>query len=120
MGSETMPELITREAFDAGLRVFAIVAFVACLAVGAAWGARNGAAKRGLLLGGLCSLLAPLTYGLWLFYCHNVAYDPATGTAGLHRVSVLLMHIGVFAVIGIAIGLIAARATRRGPQPTKQ
>ena len=85
MGSETMPELITREAFDMGLKVFSIAVFVACLTTGAVWGARTGAAKRGLMLGGLSSLLAPLIYGLWLFYCHNVAYDPATVPPGSTR-----------------------------------
>ena len=108
-----MPELITQGAFAAGLKVALGIALVSCLVAGIAYGKRTGDIRRGALLGGLCSALAPLIYCLWLVYSRRIGYDPETGVAGLHRVSVFLTNLALFVAVGAAVGVIAALVARR-------
>jgi len=108
-----MEELITQEQFAAGLRVVLAVSFVGCWVVGVIAGWRQGAVGRGAIVGGLLSLLCPVVYGLWLLYAYLVRYNPVTGEAGLHKVSIFLLNLLIFAVVGGGIGLLAARISRR-------
>jgi len=72
--------------------------------------------KRGrMALGQAVALaaLGPLLYGAWRYYAWTVRYDPLTGYCGLHKVSVLLLNVGAFSVLGVVGGLVARRLGRQ-------
>jgi hypothetical protein len=73
--------------------------------------------RGGRLLSGCLALLGPLGWGLWVLYRARVAYDPASGIAGLHRVPVLLTNLLLFVVVGAVIGAALGWLVRRlGPK----
>lgn len=61
----------------------------------------------------LMGAVGPLSWLLWVVYRARIAYDPQTGIAGMHRVSVLLTNLALFVGIGAAIGVLAAVFNRR-------
>lgn len=99
-----MHEIINLAAFAKAILWLAIVLPVLGVVVGLA----TRAVVKGLAVG----LLGPLIYGLWLLYSHLIRYDPATGYCGLHRTSVLLLNVSLFAVVGIALGALYGRVFR--------
>ena len=55
------------------------------------------------------ALIGPVVYAGWVFCSWMVRYDPQTGYVGLHKVSVLLINVGVFVTLGIIAGLVARK-----------
>ncbi|MBD3177691.1 MAG: hypothetical protein GF320_21165 [Armatimonadia bacterium] len=107
------PEIITMEAF-------ATLWLIVCGLWTAGWLARAGLAlkrrDRPVAFPFLMAAAGPLAWGLWSLYRARIAYDPATGVAGMHRVSVLLTNLAIFLGAGLVIGILAAFALRR-PAP---
>lgn len=104
-------ELITQEQFGAALSVFCLVLLGVCVLVGLLRALQNRRWQvflPWLYAGGF----APLLYGLWTFYAWTVRYRPETGTAGLHRVSVLLADLLTFIAVGAGLGYLTARLFR--------
>lgn len=101
---DEMRPLLTIEQFVGWLRVAAIVWTCACAAGGAAWGARKGAATRGLVRGLALGALGPVIWGAWHYYHWMIRYDPQTGYVGLHKVWVLVVNLVVFVVVGVLVG----------------
>jgi hypothetical protein len=91
-----MHEIINLAAFAKAILWLAIILPVLGLVVGLV----TRAVVKGLAVG----LLGPLIYVLWLGYSYLIRYDPATGYCGLHRTSVLLLNVVLFALIGIILG----------------
>jgi hypothetical protein len=105
-----MHELITVAAFGRGLLVAAGAWMALCLVGAAVWPGQ----RRRLAL--VCAALGPLVYALWLGYCWTVRVDPQTGYVGLHRVSVFVVDLVAFVVIGAAVGWLIGRMARGGKQ----
>lgn len=57
-------------------------------------------AWRGFAVG----LLGPIIYLMWRLFSHLVRYDPETGEAGLHKVSVMALSALIFVVVGALLG----------------
>ncbi|MCE5240842.1 hypothetical protein LLH23_20455 [bacterium] len=117
-------EIVDLQQFAGAVRVLAMAVPVVAVLVGLIAGAARKRLAAGLLKGAAVGLLGPLVYGLWLMYSALIRYDPQTGTVGLHRVSVLLLNVAVFAVVGVLLGLTysrvfrAASVTDAPPDPT--
>ncbi len=104
---DDMREIVTREQVETLFRVAALVGPVVGLGIGSlvARAARIRAAIwRGLAIG----LLATLNYGLWRMYL--VIAD----RLGMDTVRNLVVNIVVFAVLGVAGGVLLALLARRG------
>ena len=65
----------------------------------------------------LPACLGPLAWCLWLVYRRTIAYNPESGLAGMHKVSVLLTDLALFAAVGVALGWAFARLQGRPPAP---
>lgn len=116
---EVPAELITVEAFSSLWMVFC-AAWTVVWVVVAALGLRRRSAN--VRVGLLMVVCGPVLWGLWLLYRARIAYDPETGVAGMHRVSVLLTNLLVFVAAGFGVGLLARLATRQAahrPPPEK-
>jgi len=105
-----MQELVTVEQAHQVLRALAWALPVAGLVIGLLAGAARGAAGRGAWQGLMVGLLGPLIFAMWLLYSYLVRYDPETGQAGLHSVSVLLLNALIYAVVGVMLGAFYRRA----------
>jgi hypothetical protein len=103
-------ELITQEAFA---RIWAAV----CVAWTLGWLVAAGIARlRGSshrLSPLIPACLGPLSWGLWLIYRRTIAYDPESGIAGMHKVSVLLGDFALFVAVGVAVGWVLGRLASR-------
>ena len=104
-----MEELVTVEQADAFFRALAWAGPLLGVLAGLIAGHLRGRLSHGLLQGLAIGLLGPLVFGLWLLYGHMVRYDPATGVAGLHRVSVHAIAALTFIVVGVVIGWVYRR-----------
>jgi hypothetical protein len=103
-----------REIIDEGTveKAFLALALVGPL-LGLAGGAWLGVARkrmrfyvpRGLAVG----CLGVLNWGLWRFYSYRVRYDPQSQYFGLEKVSVLVLNLLIFTLVGGIIGLLWAR-----------
>jgi hypothetical protein len=62
-------------------------------------------AKRGFAVG----LLGPIIYLMWRMFGYLVRYNPETGEAGLHQVSVMALSALVFVVVGALLGVFYRR-----------
>lgn len=117
-------EIVDLQQFAGAVRVLAMAVPVVAVLVGLIAGAVRKRMGAGLVKGVAVGLFGPIVYGLWLMYSYLVRYDPQTGTVGLHRVSVLLLNVAVFAVVGVLLGLTysrvfrAASVTDAPPDPT--
>ena len=86
---------------------------IAAPVIGLLWGVIAGrlhgdmanALKRGLAAG----LLGPIVLVMWKFYNYMVRYNPETGYVGLHRMSVYVVNVFIFAIAGVALGLLYSR-----------
>jgi hypothetical protein len=59
------------------------------------------------------AVLGPLGWALWSVYRARIAYNPETGMAGLHLVSVFLTNVLLFLCVGVVVGLVWGRIARR-------
>jgi len=107
-------EIVDLKQFACVVQALAIVVPVLAVLIGLIAGAARRRLAAGLGKGVAIGLLGPIIYGLWLMYNHLIRYDPQTGTVGLHRVSVLLLNVAVFAVVGVLLGLAYRRVFGRG------
>ncbi len=112
---DTWHELIDLRRFDALMRAVAVVLPVVGVLLGLLTGTLRKAVGEGLKRGVAFGLLGPLCYGLWRFFAWMVRYDPVTGYCGLHRVSVLLLNVVIFALVGIGLGVAYRRLLRPAP-----
>lgn len=112
-----MHEIIDLNKFALAIKWLAVVLPVLGLLIGVAIGAARKALVEGLAKGLAIGLIGPVIYGLWLVYSYLIRYDPATGYVGLHRTAVLWANIGLFAVVGIILGIIYGRVfVRNAPR----
>lgn len=108
-----MHEIIDLHKFALVIKWLAIVLPVLGVFVGGIWGMRKKALAEGLGKGLAIGLLGPVVFGLWLVYSWLIRYDPATGYVGLHRTAVLWVNVGMFAVVGVILGIIYGRLFMR-------
>ncbi|MBU0608366.1 MAG: hypothetical protein KKI08_10810 [Armatimonadetes bacterium] len=107
-------EIVDLDQFARAVGALAIALPVVAVLVGLIVGAARKNIVGGLGKGVAIGLLGPIVYGLWLMYRYNIRYDPETGYVGLHHVSVLLVNVAVFAVIGVLLGFAYRRVFGRG------
>ncbi len=77
--------------------------------VGAVWAARKGSVRTGLLRGLTIGLIGPLNLVLWR------VYNAITDRNGLDTVSNLAINLGLFVLVGAALGLVFGRSAREEP-----
>ena len=115
-----MHELIDLNKFDLIMRLVGIVGLPAGLLIGALLGQMRGRRRWYLSRGAALGLLGPIAYGLWCYYRWTVRLDPTTGYVGLHKFSVMLINVAVFATLGIILGLAYGRILRHpGESPAE-
>lgn len=102
-------ELITVEQFEP-LWLALCVVWTLVLACVALLRARRGGEWRPL---SALALAGPVGGALWFLYRARTAYQPETGIAGLHRVSVLLTNLVLFVAVGAALGILIGQLARR-------
>lgn len=105
-------EIVDIAQFARAIAAVAVIVPVLALLVGGIMGSRRGDLKRGLVKGAAIGALGPLVYVLWLLYSYLVRYDPQTGYVGLHRVSIMLLNVAIFLVVGVVLGLVFSRIFR--------
>lgn len=110
-------EIVDLAQFARVVQALAIIVPVVAILIGLIVGAARKRIVAGLIKGVAIGLLGPIIYGLWLMYNHLIRYDPATGYVGLHHVSVLLLNVAVFAVVGVLLGLAYSRVFRATVAP---
>lgn len=112
-------EIVDIQAVDRALLLLAVAAPMVCVLVGLLVGSVRGGpglqALRGLAVGAV----GPIVLGLWHYYRYMIRLDPETGYVGLHRMSVYLLNIAVFAAVGALLGALYVRlaARLRPPRP---
>jgi hypothetical protein len=99
-------ELIPTPVFSHWLIVAAGVILLGGLAVGWAWGRRNGAPRAGLARGLAAGLCGPAALGLWEIY--NALEDHF----GLDSVAALLINLLILLIAGAAAGAVFQRVWR--------
>lgn len=109
---DTWHELIDLNRFEALMRAVALVLPVVGMVLGLGVGLVRKTLRLALVRGVAFGLLGPIIYGLWRFFAWMVRYDPVTGYCGLHRVSVLLLNVVIFALVGIGLGFLYGRLLR--------
>ena len=102
------------ELVDLGMigRLFSIAAIAgpaAGLLIGGITGSRNKNVKRGMLFGLLWGLLGVLNWLLWR------TYNAITDRNGLDTVKNLVLNLALFVLVGVVIGICAARISRSKP-----
>jgi multisubunit Na+/H+ antiporter MnhB subunit len=105
-----MHELLDIATFEHLLIGACIALTVAGIVLGVVLRRRASIAPAGVAA---LALIGPVVYVGWVFYSWMVRYDPQTGYVGLHKVSVLLINVGVFVVLGIVAGLVARKVGTR-------
>lgn len=102
-------EIVDLQQFARAVQLLAAGIPLVAIIIGLIVGARRRNLAASLGKGVAIGLLGPLLYGLWLMYSYLIRYDPRTGYVGLHRVTVLLLNVAIFAVIGVVLGLVYRR-----------
>ena len=113
-------EIVDLQQFARIITGLAVALPVIAVLVGLIVGSMRRNVAGGLLKGLAIGLLGPIIYGLWLLYSHLIRYNPQTGYVGLHHVSVLLLNVAIFAVIGIILGLVYSRIFRASAPPSDE
>jgi len=108
-------EIVDLGQFARGVQALALAVPVVAILISLIVGAARKQIAAGLVKGVALGLLGPIIYGLWLLYSYNIRYDPKTGYVGLHHVSVLLLNVAVFAVVGVVLGFLYSRVFRAAP-----
>ncbi|MGC9320418.1 MAG: hypothetical protein ACP5KN_20460 [Armatimonadota bacterium] len=99
-----MREIVTVEQVESVLVALAWGLPIAGLAIGAIVGRVRGRAGRGAAAGLAFGMLGPIVWVMWLLYGYMVRYQPQTGRAGLHSVSVHALAALLFIVVGVLLG----------------
>jgi NhaP-type Na+/H+ or K+/H+ antiporter len=94
-------QLVIRIFLIAGI-VGPVLGLLAGFLLGRITGKSREYASKGLFFG----LFFTLNIFLYKFYSYMVRYDPETGYVGLHKVSVFLMNIGIFILLGLVLGFL--------------
>lgn len=111
-------ELVTVGAFAIAWAVACAAWTVLALAVGVALALRRR--NRGSLARWTAyACLGPIAWGMWELYRRRIAYNPDTGVAGMHLVSVLLTNILIFVAVGAVLGYLAGRFASRDRSGTR-
>jgi len=105
-------EIVDLQQFTRCLQALAIALPLIAVAVSVIVGVKKKHLGQSIVKGIVLGLWGPLIYALWLLYSFFVRYNPQTGEAGLHRVSVLLINVAIFAVIGVLLGFVYSRIFR--------
>lgn len=99
-----MREIVTLEQVESVLVALAWGLPAAGLVFGAIVGRLRGRAGRGAAAGLAFGMLGPIVWAMWLLYGYMVRYNPQTGRAGLHSVSVHALAALIFIVVGALLG----------------
>jgi hypothetical protein len=91
-------ELFTQADFQRWLLLAAVAVVVAGGVLGLVSRRSLGSARAALLRGGAVAALGPLALALWAVYNHF------EDRFGLDSVAALLINLGIFAVVGVAVG----------------
>lgn len=110
---DEMKEIIDARTAEYIIRAIAIGGPVAGLVIGSVVGMVRKRLVRKMLEGLGIGCLGILVWVMWVYYSWTVRYDPKTGYVGLHKVSVLLTNIVVFAAVGAAVGIVWGRVASR-------
>ena len=111
-----MHQLIDLARFDLVVLVIGLAGLPAGLIIGAILGQFRGNVGWYLTRGAALGLLGPILYGLWRYYRWMVRLEPEMGYVGLHKFSILLINLVLFAALGIIGGLVYGRILRRPPR----
>jgi len=103
VGAE-LKEIVDLAQVDAVMLYLAVAAPVLGLLIGAIAGGVQGRLLTGLGRGLAFGMLGPIVLVMWRLYRYMVRYDPATGYVGLHKLSVFVLNVCIFAAVGIALG----------------
>lgn len=99
-------EIVDLERVDTVIVLIAVAAPVLGLLIGALWGRARKAMETGVTRGLAFGLLGPVVLVMWRVYKYMVRYDPESGYVGLHKISVLLINVALFALVGVLLGVI--------------
>ncbi len=94
---------------DAVGRLFAVLAVVLPLVgtvVGALWGGKHGAVRRGALIGFAVGCLGIVNWLMWTLY------NALTKQNGLDSVRNVVVNLILFVAVGLGIGVLAGRVMR--------
>jgi len=107
-----MREIVSPEQAEAIVRALAVALVGAGVVGGAVASAFVRPRRAAPSAGGLIALAGGLVYVLWAIY------DAVIARLGLDSVKALLINLGIFVIIGVAYGVLAARVWRwAGWQP---
>lgn len=110
-----MKEIIDEKTVELILRIIGIGGPIAGLVIGACHGVITRRFLRSLLHGFGLGCTGLLVWVMWIYYSWTVRYDPKTGYVGLHKVSVLLINLAVFSLVGVLVGGVWGLIARRKP-----
>jgi chromate transport protein ChrA len=113
-------EIIDLDQFARVIAGLAVALPVVAILVGLIVGSVRGNVAGGVLKGLAIGLLGPLIYGLWLLYSALIRYNPQTGYVGLHHVSVLVLNVALFALVGIILGFVYRRVFCASAAPSDE
>jgi hypothetical protein len=113
-------EIVDLAQVDLAMVYLALVAPLLGLIIGAIAGSFRGRVLYGIGRGLAFGMLGPVIFIMWRFYRYMVRYDPGTGYVGLHKMSVLVFNICVFAIVGLFLGALYGKLIAGRPsQPTE-
>jgi ABC-type Na+ efflux pump permease subunit len=98
-----MQELVSPAQAEAIVRVAALGLVGVGIAVGAVGALFVRPRRAAPVVGGLVAAAGALAYILWM------VYNSLTARFGLDSVKALIINLGIFAVVGLAYGALAAR-----------
>jgi len=110
-------EIVDLAQVDGFMVHLAIVVLVVGLLIGVVMGAVRGRALQGLGRGLAFGILGPIVLIMWRFYRYMVRYDPETGHVGLHKMSVFVVNVLIFAAVGVLLGMAYGRLLRGAKPP---
>jgi len=110
---EEMKEIVDEKTVEMVIRLIGLGVPLVAVTVGAIIGLFRRRFRVCLLKGIGIGALGPLVWVMWIYYNWTVRYDPKTGYVGLHRVSVLLTNVVVFAAVGAIVGWVWGKLARR-------
>ena len=110
-----LKEIVDLAQVDVFMIYLAIAAPVLGLLIGVIAGGVQGLG-RGIAFG----MLGPIVLVMWRFYRHMVRYDPETGYVGLHKMSVFVLNVCIFAVVGIVLGALYGKLIRGAGPPAEK
>jgi tetrahydromethanopterin S-methyltransferase subunit C len=97
-------EIVDLAQVDMAMVYVALAAPVLGLIIGAIVGRLRSNVLYGTGRGLAFGMLGPVVFIMWHFYRYMIRYDPASGYVGLHKMSVFVLNIAVFAIVGVLLG----------------